>query len=144
MRGRQRLALLFILLAGCLGLYLGWRLFWFLTDDAYISFRYVSNSILGYGYTWNVPPFRPVEGYTNFLWVILLDVMWRVTGVAPPDSANVLSLLFAYGTTLLGVVMVLRMTLKPALQRIRLLLLALVLLGVLSNRTYLAWTSSGL
>ena len=36
----------------------GWRLFWFLTDDAYITFRYASNSLLGFGYTWNPPPFR--------------------------------------------------------------------------------------
>ncbi len=143
-RSRQRLTLFFILLVGGLGLYLGWRLFWFLTDDAYISFRYISNSVLGYGYTWNFPPFRAVEGYTNFLWIVLLDVVWRMTGVAPPDSANGLSLLFAYGTTLLGVVMMLKMALKPALQKVRLLLLALVLLGVLTNRTYLAWTSSGL
>ena len=40
--------------------------------------------------------------------------------------------------------MLLRMALKPALQRIRLILLSLVLLGMLTNRTYLAWTSSGL
>jgi arabinofuranosyltransferase len=43
-------------------LVVGWKLFWFLTDDAFITFRYASNSILGHGYTWNPPPFRPVEG----------------------------------------------------------------------------------
>ena len=40
--------------------------------------------------------------------------------------------------------MVLRLRLSPGLARWRTLLLALVLLGVVSNRTFLAWTSSGL
>ena len=40
--------------------YLGYRCFWFLTDDAFIVFRYVSNLRLGYGLTWNPPPFAPV------------------------------------------------------------------------------------
>jgi arabinofuranosyltransferase len=134
---------LLILLAG-LGLYLGWRLFWFLTDDAYIAFRYISNSQLGYGYVWNAPPFKPVEGYTSFLWVVLLDVIWRVTGIEPPDSANVVSLIFAGGTLLIISAMVLRLRLAPALERYRLAFLALVLIGTLTNRTFLAWTSSGL
>ena len=47
--------------------YYGWKLFFFSTDDAYIAFRYVSNSLAGHGLTWNARPFRPVEGYTSFL-----------------------------------------------------------------------------
>lgn len=140
----RRLWLAVILLAAGIGLFAGWRLFWFLTDDAYIAFRYVSNSVLGYGYTWNLPPFRPVEGYTSFLWVLLLDGIWRVSGVEPPDSANWLSLLFAAGTLALGAGILERMTLRAGLAQIRLGLLALVLLSVLSNRTFLVWTSSGL
>jgi arabinofuranosyltransferase len=137
------LLILIILLAG-LGLYLGWRLFWFLTDDAYIAFRYIGNSHLGYGYVWNAPPFKPVEGYTSFLWVVLLDLIWRVTGIEPPDSANVVSLIFAGGTLLIIIAMVLRLRLTPALERYRLVFLAFVLIGTLTNRTFLAWTSSGL
>ena len=64
-----------------MGLFAGWKAFWFLTDDAYIAFRYIGNSMDGYGYVWNVPPFLPVEGYTSFLWVALLDVVWRFTGI---------------------------------------------------------------
>jgi arabinofuranosyltransferase len=52
---------LIVLVASVL-LYLGWRMMWFLTDDAFIAFRYVSNRLLGHGYVWNPPPFRPVEG----------------------------------------------------------------------------------
>lgn len=137
-------AISFILLLAGIGLYYGWRTFWFLTDDAYIAFRYASNSYLGFGYTWNPPPFRPVEGYTSFLWVVLLDIVWRVTGVEPPVSANVMALFFALGTTALGAAMFLAMPLRDSWQKIRLPLLALGLLGILTNRTYLAWASSGL
>ena len=141
---RQHILVFVILLAAAAGLYAGWRAFWFLTDDAYIAFRYVSNSQLGFGYVWNAPPFKPVEGYTSFLWVVLMDVIWRATGIAPPDSANVVSLIFAAGTLLLTAAMALRVRLAPALERFRLVLLVLVLAGTLSNRTFLAWTSSGL
>ena len=113
---RQNILLLAILLAAGLGLYAGWRAFWFLTDDAYIAFRYVSNSRLGFGYVWNAPPFKPVEGYTSFLWVLLLDVIWRLTSIAPPDSANVVSLIFAAGTVLLTTAMVMHVRLAPARQ----------------------------
>lgn len=141
---RHYLFLTIIVLLAGLGLYAGWRLFWFITDDAYIAFRYISNSHLGYGYVWNPPPFKPVEGYTSFLWVVLLDMIWRLTGIEPPDSANVVSLIFAGGTLLLTIAMMLRLRLAPALERYRLGFLALVLVGTLTNRTFLAWTSSGL
>src|SRR5262245_57502299 len=72
-----------VALAAAAGLYAGWRSFWFLCDDAYIAFRYAAQSLQGLGYTWNPPPFRPVEGYTSFLWLVLLEGVWRVTG-APP------------------------------------------------------------
>jgi len=121
----------------------GWRLFAFLTDDAYIAFRYVSNSRLGLGYVWNPPPFRPVEGYTSFLWVVLLDVVWRLTGVSPPASANVVSLLCALGSLALVLWMAWQIRLPERLQRVRPLLVGLVGLGVVTNRTFATWTSSG-
>lgn len=42
-------------------------------DDAYIYFRYVSNWVAGHGLTWN-PGHEPVEGYTSFLFVLLLAI----------------------------------------------------------------------
>lgn len=127
-----------------IGLYYGWRLFWFLTDDAYNAFRYISNSMQGHGYVWNPWPFRPVEGYTSFLWVVLLDLVWRWFGIEPPAAANGLALAFAYLTLLLGALMVLRLPLGESLRRHRVLLAGLVLFAVLTNRTFLAWASSGL
>ncbi len=126
------------------GAVLGWQLFFFITDDAYLAFRYVSNSLAGRGLVWNPAPFKPVEGYTSFLWVIILREVWRLTGMEPPDSSNVLSLLCGLGTLWLTARFVLRMVLPPKIERLRLVLLALVLLGTLTNRTFLAWLSSGL
>lgn len=128
-----------LILAG-FGLYEGWRLFWFLTDDAFIVFRYVDNAMHGYGYTWNPPPFRPVEGYTCFLWVLLLHFLWKVTGIEPPVAANPLSLFFSMLTLWMTAQRVMK---KDSANR-RLVMLALILLGLLTNRTFLTWTSSGL
>lgn len=133
-----------VLMLATLALLWGWQTFWFLCDDAYIAFRYVSNSLLGYGYTWNAPPFRPVEGYTSFLWVLLLDVVWRTFGVDPPRSANTISLLFSFGSVGAIALLVLRTRLPKELANRRVWILALVLTGTLTNRTFLAWTSSGL
>lgn len=125
-------------------LYFGWRVFWFLTDDAYISFRYISNSMLGYGYVWNPPPFRPVEGYTNFLWIVVLEIVWRVLGIEPPKSANYLTLLFSFLTLAVVSLMLLKLNWNNLLRRYRLFFLVLLLVAILTNRTFLAWTSSGL
>jgi arabinofuranosyltransferase len=141
---KDKIALPIIALAAVVAVYFGWRLFWFLTDDAFIAFRYISNAHLGYGYVWNAPPFRPVEGYTSFLWVVLLDVVWRITGVEPPAAANNITLLFTYLTLFLGGLMVLKIRLGKELERFRLLFLCLIFVGVITNRTFLAWTSSGL
>jgi hypothetical protein len=43
----------------------------FLTDDAFISFRYARNLSQGYGLVFN-PGLERVEGYSNFLLVLLL------------------------------------------------------------------------
>ncbi len=78
----------FILLLGLgtVAYFLGWELFFFETDDAYIAYRYVANSIRGWGLTFNPPPFRPVEGYTSFLWVSILHGVWSLLGVKPPQA----------------------------------------------------------
>ncbi|HTQ08713.1 MAG TPA: hypothetical protein VMI31_01440, partial [Fimbriimonadaceae bacterium] len=55
------------------GLILLWclsRRYVFVLDDAFISLRYARNLVSGYGLVYN-PGLPPVEGYTNFLWVLL-------------------------------------------------------------------------
>jgi arabinofuranosyltransferase len=140
----NKLYSIFLLIIAALLLYAGWRAFWFITDDAYIAFRYVSNSIHGHGYVWNPAPFRPVEGYTSFLWVVILDFVWRVFRVEPPDAANVLSLMFSFGTVAVTAFAAYKSCLSPQLERSRLFFAILVVAGLLVNPTFLTWASSGL
>jgi tetratricopeptide (TPR) repeat protein len=49
-------------------------------DDAYISFRYAANYLSGHGLVYNYG--ERVEGYTNFLWVMLLALFKGVFGVS--------------------------------------------------------------
>jgi arabinofuranosyltransferase len=45
----------------------------YVVDDAFISFRYAHNLVAGHGLTFN-PGGERVEGYTNFLWTLLMAV----------------------------------------------------------------------
>lgn len=67
-------------------------------DDAYISFRYARNFADGLGLVYNAG--ERVEGYTNFLWVVLLGGL-RKLGFDIEASAQVLGLLFSAGTLVL-------------------------------------------
>jgi arabinofuranosyltransferase len=44
---------------------------WFVCDDAYISFRYARHLAEGQGLRFNPGESPPVEGYSNFLWVVI-------------------------------------------------------------------------
>lgn len=44
----------------------------FLQDDSFITFRYVENFVHGNGLVFNIG--EKVEGYTNFLWLLLLSI----------------------------------------------------------------------
>lgn len=66
-----------------------------LMDDAFISFRYAVNWARGMGLVYN--PGERVEGYTNFLWVILLGICVRA-GIDIVLASKVLSFLAAAGT----------------------------------------------
>ena len=70
----------------------------FVSDDAYISFRYAEHLATGRGLEWN-PGYR-VEGYTNFLWVVLIAGL-RFFGVPAPVGARALSWVVAGMTVLL-------------------------------------------
>ena len=47
----------------------------FLTDDAYILFRYSKNFAEGFGLVYNPGTEPPVEGYSEFLWAVLLGAV---------------------------------------------------------------------
>ena len=115
----------------------------FLCDDAFITFRYVANAHAGHGLVWNPPPFRPVEGYTGFLWALLLWATWSWTGVEPPASAHVWSMAFGvvqFATVAAGLFALRRR--DGARWPDGLVFLAL--LTVVTNRTFLQWLTSGL
>lgn len=108
----------------------------FLTDDAFISFRYARNLADGHGLVFN-PGFERVEGYTNFLWVVILAAFDRA-GVAPENVANILS-------TLCGVAIVAALARYLARLRDRPIWIAVLPLFLLATtRSFAVWCTSGL
>jgi len=125
-----------------LGLILGLHLlhlrhYFFLTDDAFISFRYLQNWIEGQGLVFN--PGERVEGYTNFLWIVIL-APFALLGWPPEKIAPVLSILASL--ILLALVFFFprlsrqEKTIRPAW------LLAPLFLAL--HRSYAVWATSGL
>ena len=72
-----------------------WRVHRFTVDDSYISFRYARNLADGLGLVYN--PGEAIEGYTNFLWTVLLAAGMKL-GVDPHLSAKILGAAAAIGT----------------------------------------------
>ncbi len=56
-----------------------------LIDDAFISFRYAHNWAEGIGLRYNYEG-DPVEGFSNFLWVVLLT-LGELVGIAPENAS---------------------------------------------------------
>ena len=97
---RRRLLLAIVLALLPYGL-LAWR-FDFVSDDAFISFRYSRYLAEGHGLVFNLGR-PPVEGYSNFLWVVYLALFERIgvdiTVAARVTSAFAGALLLALVTT---------------------------------------------
>lgn len=73
--GRARIVLAIAALAAAI---VHIRSLWFVCDDAYITFRYGANLAHGLGPVFNAG--ERVEGYTNFLWMLLSAVVVAVGG----------------------------------------------------------------
>jgi hypothetical protein len=73
----------------------------FACDDAYISFRYARHLVEGQGLVFNPGELPPVEGYSNFLWVLWIAAFLRA-GVDPVLAANATSIVAA--VALIGLV----------------------------------------
>ncbi len=81
------------LLAACMHSYRG-----YIKDDAFISFRFARNLADGHGMVFNIG--ERVEGYTNFLWVVLhAPVFW--VGGDPVVWSKVLGVLCSLGAMVL-------------------------------------------
>jgi hypothetical protein len=72
-----------------------------LAEDSFISFRFAKNLTHGHGFVWNLGE-KPVEGYTNFLWVLIsaviirarLDVLWLSQAIG--TIASLLAIWYTY------------------------------------------------
>ena len=110
---------------------------WFLTDDAFISFRYVRNLLEGHGLVFNRGEY--VEGYSNFLWVLELAALWGAFGLRPESAAPWLSVAYTVGTLAAMLWWVARL---PGLSH-RWLVGWMSLGLVCSSATFAVWTSGG-
>lgn len=70
-------------------------------EDAFITFRFSKNLANGHGFVWNIGE-GPVEGYTNFLWVVL-NAGAIIAGIDPTYfslilglAAGLLTIIYAY------------------------------------------------
>lgn len=104
-----------------------------MAEDAYISFRYARNLIEGHGLVFN--PGERVEGYTNFLWTLLLAAGLK-TGSSPHSLSVVLGLTFS-GLSLLAMFFLQRQAFSDSIFPASLLALAL-------NYSWASFSSSGL
>ncbi|HSB97151.1 MAG TPA: hypothetical protein VLC91_11920, partial [Spongiibacteraceae bacterium] len=105
-------------------------------DDAFISYRYAQNWVAGHGLVFNVG--ERVEGYTNFLWVLLIALGMKL-GFSAPIFGHWLCVVT--GALLLFANYLYCAVLLPRSAR---LLAALAPLLLLSLNTFVLWTSSGL
>jgi len=71
----------------------------FTVDDAFISFVYGEHLASGFGLVWNVGQ-APVEGYTNFLWVLILAFLFLFK-LNPIVSTKIIGLLSVFGIIVL-------------------------------------------
>ncbi|PJF32267.1 MAG: hypothetical protein CUN51_01165 [Candidatus Thermofonsia Clade 1 bacterium] len=69
----------------------------YIYDDAYISYRYAVNLANGHGLVWNVGDV-PTQGYTNFLFVILIALGIRFGA----EAVHMAHLLNAFGLALIS------------------------------------------
>nr|MBN2277673.1 hypothetical protein [candidate division Zixibacteria bacterium] len=70
----------------------------FTQDDAYISFRYVENYLDGHGLVFNAG--EHIEGYTNFLWTIIL-VLARMVGFNIILFSKIMGVICGVGTIII-------------------------------------------
>ena len=64
-------------------------------DDAFITYRYAENLADGRGLVFN-PGDKPIEGYSNFLWLLILSLLYKI-GLPTPETAKVLGLALMAG-----------------------------------------------
>ncbi|MEW5701590.1 MAG: hypothetical protein AB1792_05115 [Candidatus Zixiibacteriota bacterium] len=111
------------------------RLWSFSIDDAAISFRYARHLAAGQGLSWN-PGGAPVEGYSNFLWVLIHAAFGRI-GFGIEIAAKITGVVCGSVSLLL-----LSLLCRRLWSSVRYWWLPAVLVSLTS--TWVAWSVSGL
>jgi arabinofuranosyltransferase len=106
----------------------------FVQDDAFITFRYADNLVRGNGLVFNVG--ERVEGYTNFLWTLMMSVPIALKLDPVPTSYAIGLVCFIVSLLLTYQLCLLMFRSKAAA------ILAVVLLG--TNYTFSAYATGGL
>lgn len=114
------------------------RLYAWLCDDAFISFRYIRQWMLGHGLVFN--PGEYVEGYTNFLWILELAAIWHWLGVRPENAVWALSGAVSAATLLL-VIGLCRGSAVAGWWRLQAVMAGLL---IVINAQFAKWSTSGL
>lgn len=101
-RERRQLLVTAVLLTVALTLFLYYlsRVWDFTVDDTFITLRYARNLANGQGITFN-PGEQPVEGYTTFLWMLLMAVP-HFLGLPSVATAKVFGVLCTLGTLMIA------------------------------------------
>ncbi|KAA3630859.1 MAG: hypothetical protein DWP97_14380 [Calditrichaeota bacterium] len=108
-----------------------------LIDDAGISFVFSRNLAAGNGLV-TQPGMNPIEGYSNFLWVILMAVFYLVGLFEPYITSKIISCILVLGIfILLG-----KSVKKQSVTNYLLLFITLILIA--TSASFVIWTTSGL
>ncbi len=105
----------------------------FLGDDGFIAFRFSKNLVDGHGLVYNVG--ERVEGYTQFLWVLLVALGMKL-GVGPETFAPLAGTAFGFG--------ILALVVRLGLARGLGLWTWVAPLALAMNRTFTGWCTGGL
>ena len=109
----------------------------YVVDDSFISFRYVKNFVNGDGLVYN--PGERVEGYTNFLWIIILSGFhWAIPDANLLHIAQTLGIISGFATIFLVIKF-------SCLIHRRLSIFCLIGAAFLAmNSGFCAWSTSGM
>lgn len=111
-----------------------------LSDDAGISFAYARNFIHGHGFVSQVGA-EPLEGFSNFLWTLLLSPLFLRAPVDPTVMVKVFSALFILIAYIFIYTAIYR-NFKIIPYKDFSIFIILLLLSI--NSSFVIWTSSGL
>jgi hypothetical protein len=122
-------------IAVVISLIYSYKLRW-LGDDIFIAFRYVQNILAGNGFVYN--PGERVEGYTHFLWLVMVSFLAWLK-FSPLVTTQVLGILSSLGTLTLFAFAGYKISKKH-----NYFILPFVTIALALNYDYNVWATSGL